>query len=206
MNIFFWVVRTLLKGYFHLFYRFKIEGTRNYYKGSAIIAPNHTSFYDPPIIGIGWPEETHFLARSSLFKTSFGNWLLKHLNSHPVEGSAQNIQTFKIICKLLGEGKKVVIFPEGERSQDGNLTPIKSGIAMLALRMKCPVIPAYIDGAYEVWPRTRRYPNMAGRMTCIFGEPIFVEPYLTMDKKTAQEELSKKIEAELKELKASLEK
>lgn len=203
MKPFFRFTTLLLWIFFHLFYRCKIYGTKNPIRGSAIIAPNHTSFFDPPIIGMAWPEETHFLARASLFKPFYMGWLLRSLNSHPVEGSSQDIQSFKILCRLLSEGKKVVIFPEGERSHDGELLTIKSGVAMLALRMKSPIIPTYIEGAYEAWPRDSRFPKLGSKITCIFGEPIPIEPYLGMPKKEAQEAISKRVQEEIIKLKNS---
>ena len=204
MHLFFWFIIYLLKGFFHLFYKCKIEGKDHPYKGSAIIAPNHTSFLDPPIIGMAWPEETHYLARESLFHPFYMGWLLRKLNSHPVQGSAQDIQSFKTICKLLETGKKVVIFPEGERSYDGELLDIKGGIATLALRMKCPIIPTYIHGAYEAWPRTSNRPKLGSALICLFGDPIPIEPYLEMNKKQAQEALRKEVQKRIELLKSKV--
>jgi 1-acyl-sn-glycerol-3-phosphate acyltransferase len=201
MRPFFRFTTFLLRCFFNTFYRFKIDGIDQPLQGSAIIAPNHTSFFDPPIIGMAWPEETHFLGRASLFKHFYMRWLLQGLNTHPVHGSPQDIQSIKILCKLLSEGKKVVIFPEGERSHDGQLLNIKSGVAMLALRMKCPIIPAYIEGAYEAWPRNSRFPKFGSRITCIFGKPIPIEPYLNMKKKEAQEAISRDLQEKLAQLK-----
>src|SRR5437660_190728 len=102
MKAFYWFTRFNLRQFFRLFYRCKVYGVEAPVKGSAIIAPNHTSFFDPPIIAMAWPEEVHFLAKASLFDTFFMRWIIKNLNAHPIhEESAHNAQSFKIICKLL---------------------------------------------------------------------------------------------------------
>src|ERR1700761_1988428 len=117
-------LRSVLKTLFRIFHRHKTYGIDHYYKGGAIIAPNHTSFYDPPLIGISWPEEISFLARKSLFGVFLGPVITK-LNAYPVTGTQQDLSSIKLICSLLKQDKKVVIFPEGLRSIDGNLQRIK---------------------------------------------------------------------------------
>lgn len=202
MFFLFLFIGILLKILFFVFYRYRVYGVQNYYQGGAIIAPNHVSFLDPPLIGISWPEETHYLARASLFRPFLLGKILKTMNAHPVHGSSQDLTSFKTICQLLNQGKKVVIFPEGVRSREGQLQPIKTGVAMLALRTQCPIIPAYIDGSFEAWPRSRRWPKLTGRIACVFGKPILVEPYMNMDKKQAQEALTHQLQQSIEDLRA----
>src|SRR5262245_45858422 len=133
MSFFYRITRLCLKGYFKLFHRFSVH-EREPYQGKAILASNHASFLDPPLIAVAWPEEVHFLARASLFHSRFWNLLLSHLNAHPIRGTVKDVDSLRLICQLLSEGKKVVIFPEGERSRSGEIQTMKSGIAMLAIR------------------------------------------------------------------------
>lgn len=199
--MFYWLISACLKGFFLLFYHLKIYGKNKIPKGAAIIAPNHTSFLDPPLMGAIWPEEVHYLARASLFRNPILRFFVKALNAHPVHGSAQDIASFKMIYALLMQGKKVVIFPEGIRSQDGSLQPIKTGVAMLALKAKCPIIPVYIAGTFDAWPRRNRWPKLWGqRITCVCGNAIEIGPYLEMNKKEAQEALTVCLEQSLKHL------
>ncbi len=200
MTLFARFTQVCLRGYFRLFHRFSVYGVDAPYPGKAILAPNHTSFLDPPIMGAAWPEEIHFLARASLFRPAIWGWFLSKLNSHPIQGTAQNIESFRLICQLLEEGKKVVIFPEGERSPTGQLLPIKSGVAMLALRMHCPIIPVYIGGAFEAWPRHKRWPKLGSSIVCVFGQPIFPITSEEINKKQMQEILSKQLQKKLEEL------
>jgi 1-acyl-sn-glycerol-3-phosphate acyltransferase len=202
MDLFFRCASSSLYLCFRLFYECKIYGTKTPYSGAAIIAPNHASFLDPPLIGAFWPEETHFLAKASLFEKWYMNWLLVKLHSHPVRGTAQDVQSMRMICQLLKEGKKVVIFPEGIRTEDGKLQPVKSGISMLALRMGCPIIPVYIHGTYEAWPKHSRWPRGGSTIACIFGNPIFATNVKGLNKKAAQETMACEVQAAIEKLKS----
>lgn len=200
MKLFYRITILFLRGFFRLFYRFSVYGTTSTFPGKAILAPNHASFLDPPIIGAAWPEEIHFLARATLFRHKVWGTLISCLNAHPVHGTAQDIESFRLICQLLSEGKKVVIFPEGERSANGQLQTIKSGIAMLALRMQCPIIPVYIHGTFEAWPKHSRRPKFGSSIACVFGSPILPPSSIGMTKKQMQETMTQQVQKELEEL------
>jgi 1-acyl-sn-glycerol-3-phosphate acyltransferase len=172
------------------------------YPGGAIIAANHASFYDPPLIGVAsMPEEVHFLARNTLFKPFFG-WLISNCNAHPVKvASAFNISAMKMLCKIVNSGKKVVIFPEGERTWTGDFSPPKNGVAVVMMRTKCPVIPMYLHGTYDAYPRGRSVPKLKGKMYCVFGKPIRYEEFEHLDRKAAYTAISERIMYDIKELK-----
>lgn len=180
--------KAFFKGTFRLLYRHQIYGSEHFPEGGAIIAPNHASFWDPPLVGASAPDEVSFLARSTLYGPFLGPFL-RRLNTFPAKG-AESLDSIKMICNLLKEGKKVVIFPEGHRTEDGLLGPFKSGVAMLAFRAQCPIIPAYIEGTYSIWDRWHRLPRLFGRTACVFGSPIQCEPYLKMPKKEGQEAMA----------------
>lgn len=180
-------------GIFKLFYCLKIYGNSRFPQSGAIIAPNHASFYDPPIISASAPGETHYLARKSLFHIPILNFFIKRLNAHPVEGTAQDAASLRLICTLLSQNKKVVIFPEGERTYDGSLMKIQNGIAMLAVRSGCPIIPTYIHGAFNVWPRQKKFPKPFGKVACVFGKPIDIAKFSSLNKKEAQAAITKQV-------------
>lgn len=179
--------------FFKVFYRHRVYGLEHYYEASAIIAANHTSFYDPPVLSISWPQEVHFLARETLFKNRLFGGLIRRLNSHPVSGDAGDIVVFKTICSLLNEGKKIILFPEGTRSDDGTLRELKSGIALLVARSKSAVIPAYIHGTSTIWGRNRKFPKLWGKTACVFGSALRWEEFAHLDKKEAQKQLTEKL-------------
>ena len=205
MKLFYRTISSLLRAYFRLFYRCSVFGTDSIYHGKAILAPNHASFFDPPLIGAAWPEEVHYLARASLFKNKIWGWVLTKLNAHPVQGNAQDIESFRLICQLLDEGDKVVIFPEGERSATGELQSIKSGIAMLAMRTQSPIIPVYISGTFDAWPRHQNLPKLGTSISCVFGKPIWPIKNKEENKKQSQELLTQNIQSSLENLRLWLE-
>lgn len=200
MDFIFKSVKCCLNLFFKLFYKFEVYGISSPYQGGAILAANHTSFYDPPLIAAAWPEPTYYLARATLFRFFFFGWFLKKLHAYPIEGTAQDIKSFKTVNELLDQGKKVVIFPEGHRSYNGTMNPIKTGVAMLAMRSKCPIIPVYIHGAYETWPRKAFFPKIKTKIICSFGSPIFPSTDPETDKKGERERLTQQVQSEIEKL------
>lgn len=186
---------------FRILYRHKVYGLEHYVKRAAIIAPNHTSYYDPPIAAISWPEEVHFLARESLFRNPLFGRFIRALNSHPVSGDVSDVSIFKMIISLLKEGKQVVLFPEGARTE-GELGEIKPGIGMLVMRSKSAIVPTYIHGANEIWDIHRKVPKLRGRTACVFGTPILWEAFAHLEKREAQEKISEQLREALLALKA----
>lgn len=192
--------------FFKLFYRHKIYGLEHFYTRAAIIASNHSSFYDPPILSLSWPEEVHFLAREGLFKNPLFGGLIRKLNAHPVSGDVGDVKVFKLICKLLGEGKKIILFPEGKRGNTDALGELKSGIAMLIARSQSAVIPAYIFGSFAIWNRFHKFPKLWGHTACVFGTPILWSEFSHLDKKEAQKALTQKLAKSINNLRAWYEK
>lgn len=200
-----WLYRVILFlawCYFKIVYRHKVYGKENYYRGSAIIASNHSSYYDPEILAISWPEEVHFLAREGLFKNPLFGGFIRKLNAHPVAGDASDIGVFKLICSLLAQGKKIILFPEGQRGDTDQLGELKPGIAMLVARANSAVIPAYIHGTFAIWNHFRKLPKLWGKTVCVFGTPILWSQFAHLDKKAAQKALTEKLAEAINGLRA----
>jgi len=178
-------------GVFMLFYRVKVYGQEHISPGAAVIAANHVSFLDPPVIGITCPQEVHFLARQSLFRIPLLRWFMRHTNTHPLKGDGGDTAVFKTVCKLLQEGHKVVLFPEGKRSYDNTLAPIKPGISLFVAKTHAAVIPTYVFGTFAAWPRARALPKIWKTIGCVFGSPILWEQFEHLEKKEAQEVFAK---------------
>lgn len=199
-NGFYKTILFLAYWFFKLLYRHKIYGLKNVPPGASILAANHVSFYDPPVLSISTPYEVHFLARKTLFDSIVLGPLIRRLNAHPVSGKAQDVAVFKTIVRLMKEGKKVIIFPEGKRSLNGTLQPIKPGISLLISRTGAAVVPAYLHGTFDVWPSGKRFPKLFGKTACVFGKPLHFAP------KATQEEIAFQIEKEILALKGWIEK
>jgi 1-acyl-sn-glycerol-3-phosphate acyltransferase len=200
MKPLYFTLRMLTKGVFKVFYRHQVFGLRHLPKGAAIIAPTHTSYYDPAIIGISIPEEVHYLAKQELFSYPVFSQLIKRLNAHPVSGTTQDLGSFRLIGELIKQNKKVVIFPEGQRTADGHIATIKPGIAMLAQRNQCAILPVYLHGVFNVWPLQQRFPRPYGKIAVVIGSPIVPQHYWSSDKRRAQEEIARALELKLKSL------
>jgi 1-acyl-sn-glycerol-3-phosphate acyltransferase len=204
MALFYRISQVCLKGVFHLLYDHKVikpEGI--IFPEGAIIAANHLSFLDPPIVGASWAEDIFFLAKSPLFKNPFLKMLITQLNAHPV-GGGHELASLKLACKLLGEGKKILLFPEGTRSNDGEIGTFKRGIGMLAMKAKCAIIPTYLHGTYDVWPKGQKLPSLFGKKTaCIFGKPILPQEFPTEDTKESHDYIARRIQQEIVDLKNS---
>jgi len=196
----YWIVIFFFKVSGWLFFRHRVffECDPKSISGAAIIAPNHASYLDPPLVSASWPRSLHFFAGKRLFNKWWLKWLLPRLNSHPVE-EGKELATMRLALDLLAEGKKIVVFPEGTRSHDGRLGPMRSGVAFLSYRSEAPIVPCYISGTYEAWPRTQKKVQWRGRRTkCVFGKPIY--PVDEQGHKRSKQTLTLLIEQELKRL------
>ena len=110
-------------------------------RGAYIVACNHVSFLDPPVVGITICREVHFLAKLPLFQLSgFFTWLIRSFNAIPITKT----QGLRTAIKVLRRGEVVVIFPEGTRSHIGEMLPFNPGVSYLAIHLGIPVIPVYV--------------------------------------------------------------
>lgn len=171
---------------------FNAEKTR--VPGGCLIAANHMSYLDPPVVGTAFDEPIYYVARQTLFNTKFSGWLLPRCNAIPLNQDNPDLKTLRgIINSVKKEGKKVLIFPEGTRSKDGGFLPAQRGVGMLIAKMQAPVIPARIFGTYEIFPRKAKSLKLRGKIYVVFGDPIyFSEEELNAKGKEAYQALSDK--------------
>lgn len=156
-----------------LLFRIRAIGRRNVPReGGVIIACSHQSYLDPPLVGLLLPRQIHYLARASLFTgpRAFA-WLMRSLNAIPVRREGGDRQSYRESVRRLRAGEAVLMFPEGTRTPDGEIGPLRPGVWNLARRAGVPVVPAVIDGAFEAWPRNRLLPRPAP-IRVLFGRPI----------------------------------
>jgi len=201
-KIFYKFVITGFGWFFKTFYRLKVYGLNHFEKGGGVIAANHTSYYDPPLLAATWPEEIHFLAKEDLFKRKLLGPIITALNAHPVNGSAKDATIFKLIDNLIKDEKKVMLFPEGTRSFKDRLGPIKRGVALILAKSESRVIPVYIHGAYDIWNRKKRFPKFKGTLAVIYGSPIYWEEFSHLGEKEAQSALIHSIQQSINDLRA----
>jgi len=146
--------------------------------GPLIIASNHASNLDVPVIG-SWlipklGRRIHWLGKKELFDWPIIGWVAAHGGVHPVDRGAADIEAFRLAQQILDEGHVLFVFPEGTRSRDGALQKARDGVALLALRTGAPIVPIGISGSDRVWPKGRRLPHPGGRVTVRVGQPFRV--------------------------------
>ena len=127
--------------------------------GPALIACNHASFVDPPFVGQTFDEPIHYFARKTLFNHPVAGWILRRWQAIPIDRDKPDASSLKLTIRLLKEGKKVLIFPEGTRSPDGNLQPAEAGVGLFIAKSEVPVLPMRIFGSRECFPRGACFPR-----------------------------------------------
>ena len=161
-------------------------------KGPLILAANHASFMDPPLIGCSINREIHFLARDSLFRFPIFGQLLSYINVIPVDRGGRSPKGLKTIIHKLQQGHPVVLFPEGTRCMDGGMQPAKSGVGLLAIKSDAPIVPVRVFGTYQAYGRHLKWPRPGQRIGVKLGEPIYLEA-LREESKTAEKDRLKQI-------------
>ncbi len=150
--------------------------------GALLIVANHQSHLDPPLVTMA-VRQRHlvYIAREGLFSNRLFGAFISCLNAVPISETEGDLGAIRLAIKELKRGRAVVIFPEGSRSPDGALQPFKRGAWLLLSRAKCPVLPVAIEGAFDAWPRGRRFPSLLCRRVAVnVGRPIPPEDLLPL--------------------------
>jgi len=193
-----WAVCTIV---LKLLFGFRAYGRRNVPRsGGVVLAINHQSYLDPVVVGCGVTRQVHYMARDTLFRGLFGR-LIRALNAFPVARGQPDAKALREYIERVRSGKAVMLFPEGTRSHDGRLGPLQPGAGMLAVRAGAPVVPTYIDGTFEAWPRHRTLPRVA-RLSIYFGTPIQVDRREGETRRRCEERILAEIARRLAELEA----
>src|ERR1700738_1392091 len=118
-------------------------------EGPAIMAANHQSYLDPPLVGITCKNELYFLARKTLFEKRLLGPIISRVNALPVDLSRGDLTAFRAVMNLLKEGHRTVIFPEGTRSLTGEIQQARAGIGVIIPKTLVPVVPVRIFGSCD---------------------------------------------------------
>ncbi|MFT6178008.1 MAG: 1-acyl-sn-glycerol-3-phosphate acyltransferase [Akkermansiaceae bacterium] len=175
MKTTYWIGHTIFRAAAKAFFRYQVVGRdKLIQEGPLLIAANHESFLDPPLVGVAWDDSVYYLARKTLFKGPT-KWLYPRWNAIPVDQEAPDMSSLKKIIKILRSGEQVVVFPEGARTLDGKLQPGEAGVGLIAAKSNATIQPIRIFGAYKALPRG------SGRLrfhpiTIVVGDPITLTP------------------------------
>src|SRR6516225_2326680 len=142
--------------------------------GPAILACNHASFLDPPLVGAGVHRGIHYLARENLFRFPVLGWILRNWQVVPVDREGGGAKGLKAILDQLLAGGVIILFPEGTRTRDGNLQPARAGIGLTVIKSAAPVVPVRVFGTFEAYGRHIKFPR-PHRITVKYGKPLDFE-------------------------------
>lgn len=193
--MFFYICRFISWLPLAIFYPTRVIGRKNLIKGKAILTPNHTSAMDVVLMLANTHEKKYILAKKELFKNKFKGAILKSYGGISVDRGNNDIGAIKKALKVLKDGKKLIIFPEGTRNKNedtSNLQEVKTGTAMIAIKSRSPIIPVWIS----------KRPKMFRMTKIIIGKPYELSDFY--DQKLSNEvleEASKIIAQKIEELK-----
>ena len=145
--MFYEMARGIVSALFHVCFRIQIVGKENIpeEKGGYIIASNHVSNNDPPMVGVVFKGKYTFMAKEELFKKNrIFTYLITKLGAFPVKRGSKDMSVLNNAVDSLKQGRIFVIFPEGTRSKNGELGKPKSGVSLIAAKAKAPVVPVFI--------------------------------------------------------------
>ena len=142
--------------------------------GPVILASNHASFIDPPLVGSGVRRGINYLARENLFRFPVMGWVLHRWQVVPVDREGGGAKGLKAILDRLLAGGAIILFPEGTRSRDGKLQPARSGIGLTVIKSAAPVVPVRVFGTFEAYGRHMRFPRPR-RVAVKYGRPMLFE-------------------------------
>jgi len=172
MTFTYWFFKNLAKLLAKIIFRFRvIHPERLPQSGGLILAANHQSYFDPPLVGICSNRAVHYLARKTLMEWPFFGPLFPDMNVIPVDRDGNDMSALKTVIRKIKEGEGVVLFPEGTRSRDGNLQPGQAGVGLVIAKTLAPVVPVRIFGSYEAFPRGSKGVKLHP-IRVVIGEPI----------------------------------
>lgn len=168
--------------------------------GGALLAMNHQSFLDPPLAGIATDRDIYFLARKSLLKWPILGPIFPKVNVIPVDQERPEMSALKTLIRLVRNGEMALVFPEGERSVDGNLLPAQPGLGLVVAKTFAPVIPMRIFGSHEALPRGK-FQLRCVPITVTIGHPIhFTKDDIQGSGREAYQRVSERVLQEIAKL------
>ncbi len=158
--------------FFKIYLSLNVVGRENVpKKGAFIFVSNHSSYFDPILLGTSLHRSLYYMARENLFWKPFFGWIMGQVHAFPVKRDSGDMGALKQALAILKDGKPLVMFPEGTRSKTKSLRPAKPGVGFIAAKAGVPIVPAYIDGSLEALPRSIK--TLKRHSVAVYiGEPI----------------------------------
>jgi len=146
--------------------------------GGVILAANHASILDPPLVGCGLSRDINYIGRESLFRYPVIGTVLRSWNSVPLDRDGGGAKGLREILNRLLAGGGIILFPEGTRTWDGKLQPARSGIGLTVIKSSAPVVPVRVFGTFEAYNRMHKFPR-PHRVMVKYGQPLLFEKLRT---------------------------
>lgn len=145
---------------FRILFSLRVEGQEHVPPTGPVLAiSNHVSAVDPPIAGVAIDRQAWYMAKEELLRTPVLGPYLRSIGVFPVRRGQADRQSIRTALDVLAQGRVLVMFPEGTRSQDGRLRNAEPGAALLALRSGAPVLPMAVVGSQHAMPKGARFPR-----------------------------------------------
>lgn len=170
-------------------------------EGGALIAANHLSHLDPPVVGSAIRRRTYYFAAAYLFKNPVFGFIIRKCYAFPVKRGAADRGALKAAIELLGHGELLTMFPEGTRSRTGELAAFDLGAALAASRAHVPIVPCAISGTELALPRDAKRITR-GKIAVSFAEPIDTMQFGEKPRKEELQAITDQVEAAVREMKA----
>jgi 1-acyl-sn-glycerol-3-phosphate acyltransferase len=137
-----------------LVFDLKVYGLENVPKtGGVLLLANHQSYLDPVLVAVQLRRPVAFMAKSELFTNRYFGWLIRALHAFPVRQTGVAKEAIQEAVKQLNSGRILNIYPEGSRSEDGEIAPIQKGVTLILRMAEVPIVPVAIDGSFDAWPK-----------------------------------------------------
>ena len=196
MNLSYWIGWTCCRCVFATYFRWRaFNAERVPLEGPVILAANHASYLDPPLIGGSLHREINYLARESLFRLPVFRQILRSWNCVPVDRDGGGAAGLRAILDRLLKGGGIILFPEGTRTRDGKLQPARSGIGLTVIKSAAPVVPVRTFGTFGAYGPHMKFPHPK-KLLVKFGEPMHFQQ-LRAEAKTCDKPRLKEIYQEV---------
>jgi 1-acyl-sn-glycerol-3-phosphate acyltransferase len=160
--------------------------------GAALVCSNHQSHFDPVLIGLSLESRLNYLARRTLFDVPVLRPVMEYFDAIPIDREGPALGGIKETLKRLKRDEQVLIFPEGTRTRDGEVAPLKPGFTTLARRAEAPILPIGFDGAYQAWPRTQTLPGLS-QIVIVIDRPIMPAEFEALSDEELVAEVERRI-------------
>lgn len=189
-----------VRGVARVYFGLRVEGVEQVpATGGMLLAANHASYLDIPLLGCGIRRRLWYMGRRDLFPVPGLKWLFRGLGWIPIRPDRLDRQGFDSAIELIRSGKAVVIYPEGGRTVTGHLRHGKPGVGIIVAQTKCPVVPVYIEGTFDAMPPGHSWPRPR-RVTLRFGAPMKFVDVPAATEKAFYHEVSRRVMSQIADL------